>query len=413
MSDLTGITLGHYQVGRRLARGGMSEVYLATDEHTQSTVALKVVDRADEDHARRFRREIKAVSLLAHGHILPTLDYGEQDEWCFAVMPYIHRGTLRTRLAQGPLSLEAAGCILQQVASALQYAHEHAILHRDIKPSNILLADDQYALLADFGLARTPDENSITQAGCLIGTPEYMAPELAEQPASPRSDVYALGIVLYQMLTGQVPFTGSTPVAICWKHIQEPPTPPSQLNPNITYPIEQVVLHALEKNPARRFPTPAALAHAYQAALHRVHSADTAPLISSPDVSVRVLPVSRVRIGQKSVPRHANPLIAAVIVAAAFFAMPLSFLLAQYNDHTHLTSHTLSASARFAAAGTVLQNKPLLPPQTRTSASNNAGPAPQAASPRSPRLHEANAGERHKGRNGHGEHGEHHGRWEE
>src|SRR5947209_12231528 len=106
MSDLTGITLGHYRVKRRLARGGMSEVYLATDEHTQNTVALKVVDRADEDHALRFQREIKAASLLTHPHILPTLDYGEQDRWCFSIMPYISQGTLRTRLARGPLPPE-------------------------------------------------------------------------------------------------------------------------------------------------------------------------------------------------------------------------------------------------------------------------------------------------------------------
>src|SRR5881275_1656813 len=145
-------------------------------------------------------------------------------------MPYIERGTLRERLAKGPLNQQEAGNILAQVASAVQFAHDHGILHRDIKPSNILLKDKQHAYLADFGLAKGVEEVSdLTLTGCLIGTPEYMAPELADGPAITSSDIYALGIVLYQMLTGSLPFKGSTPIVIYCKHIQERPLPPSLL----------------------------------------------------------------------------------------------------------------------------------------------------------------------------------------
>src|SRR5437763_10695724 len=157
-------------------------------------------------------------------------------------MPHIQRGTLRERLAKGPLTQEEVGSILEQIASALQFAHDHGILHRDIKPSNILLKDERHIYLADFGLAKGIKENTtITQSGGLIGTPEYMAPELAEEPATTSSDIYAVGILLYQMLTGRLPFKGSTLLSIYWKHIKEQPVPPSLLNPAISYPVEQVI----------------------------------------------------------------------------------------------------------------------------------------------------------------------------
>src|SRR5437868_3792458 len=183
-------------------------------------------------------------------------------------MPYIERGTLRERLAKGPLTQEEAGSILEQITSALQFAHDHGILHRDIKPSNILLKDERNIYLADFGLAKDITEAStITQTGCLIGTPEYMAPELAEEPATTSSVIYAAGILLYQILTGRVPFKGRTPLSIYWKHIKEQPTPPSLLNPDISHAVEEVVLHALEKAPGRRFKTVQDMAQAYIRAL--------------------------------------------------------------------------------------------------------------------------------------------------
>lgn len=268
MSGLTGTSLGHYQLLDRLGRGGMSEVYLALDELHQRKVAVKVVASTHADYIERFRREAYAVSTLQHAHILPAYDYGEQEPWHYMVIPYIERGTLHDRLLDGPLTLEEAGALLEQIANALQFAHEQGIIHRDVKPSNILLRDEHYVYLADFGLAKSLEGGStITQSGNLLGTPEYMAPELTEGPATTSSDLYALGILLYEMVTGQVPFSGETPIAVYWKQIRDQPLPPSQVNPNIPPAIERVILRALEKDPQYRYQTANELAQAYIEAL--------------------------------------------------------------------------------------------------------------------------------------------------
>ncbi|GAC1381043.1 MAG: hypothetical protein NVS4B7_06530 [Ktedonobacteraceae bacterium] len=264
MSGLVGTTLGRYSILERLGRGGMSEVYLAYDESMNRNVALKVVGSVHADYIERFHREAEAIGMLNHAHILPAFDYGEQGPWHYMVMPYIQYGTLRDRIQEGPLSLEEAGLILEQVAAALQFAHEQGIVHRDIKPSNILMRDDHYTYLADFGLAKSLEEGStITQTGNLLGTPEYMAPELSEGPATTSSDLYALGILLYQMVTGQVPFGGETPIAVYWKQLRDEPIPPSQINPSIPYSVERVILRALNKNPTHRYQTANELAEAY------------------------------------------------------------------------------------------------------------------------------------------------------
>ena len=268
MPGLTGTSLGRYIIQERLGRGGMSEVYLAYDERMHRNVAIKVVSSIHADYMERFQREAEAIGMLEHAHILPAYDYGEQEPWHYMVMPYIEHGTLRDRLLEGPLSLEEAGILFEQVANALQYAHDQGIVHRDIKPSNILLRDDHYAYLSDFGLAKSLEGGStITQTGNLLGTPEYMAPELSEGPATTSSDLYALGILLYQMVAGQVPFTGETPIAVYWKQIRDKPTPPSQINPAIPRSIERVILRALEKQPSHRYQTANELAQAYINAL--------------------------------------------------------------------------------------------------------------------------------------------------
>ena len=175
------------------------------------------------------------------------------------------------RISREILTEEEAGEILSQVTSALQFAHDHDIIHRDIKPSNILFANDIdfHVYLADFGLAKTMTAGSdITQTGFLIGTPEYMAPELIDKPESVSTDLYSLGILLYHMLTGQPPFRGGSPLAVLWKHVRELPIPPSHLNPAITPAVEQVILRALHKDPQQRFPDAKALAQAYTNALH-------------------------------------------------------------------------------------------------------------------------------------------------
>src|SRR6266700_4879892 len=279
MSGLEGFNLGRYRLHQRLGEGGMSEVYLAYDELMHRDIAIKVMSSSNVEYIGRFQREAEAVGNLHHNHILPAFDYGQQNPWHYLVMPYIEHGSLSDLLGEGPLTLEHAGEMLSQISSALQCSHKYGILHRDIKPSNILLSDDHYAYLADFGLAKAMDgSGSVTHTGVLMGTPEYMAPELADGLDSTSSDLYALGILLYQMVTGRLPFTGDTALAVYLRQMHEQPLPPSRLNPGISQQVEQVILRALDKDPRRRFRTPDDLVEAYQEALHvKAPSPDSDP----------------------------------------------------------------------------------------------------------------------------------------
>src|SRR2546421_9689331 len=378
MLEFEGTTLGHYQLQRRLARGGMSEIYLAYDESMQRTVAIKVVHRGDHDYKKRFQREVKALATLTHEHILPILDYGEQGSWSYFVMPYIEGGTLRQRLARGPLSQEEAGMILEQVASALQHAHERGIMHRDIKPANILLHKEKRAYLADFGLAKELGQRSdITQTGELIGTPEYIAPELTQGPGSASSDIYALGIVLYQMLTGQVPFKANTPIAVCWKHVLEPPVPPSLLNSTITPAIEQVILCALEKDPGRRFQNAQALAFAYKQALQARPRLQTLQLAAphiryKAHVTTTGFPGQQALILRRAHQRKVHPAIVA-LAAIVFFVFPLSLGILAYKDSLPAQLPlTLGASVVFAQPhGTLYEGPSHLQPTPITQVTAN------------------------------------------
>src|SRR5689334_16811643 len=174
MKGIEGSTLGRYELRRRVAQGGMSEVYLGYDRRVRRRVAIKVLYGSDEPFVRRFEREALAVGTLSHDHILPLYDFGEQRPWYYLVMPYIEGGTLRDYLCKrGRLTLEEAGSFLDQIASALQHAHDHGVVHRDVKPSNILLRPDGHAYLVDFGLAKAKMEaDSPTHAGGIVGTPE-------------------------------------------------------------------------------------------------------------------------------------------------------------------------------------------------------------------------------------------------
>ncbi|HEX7735756.1 MAG TPA: serine/threonine-protein kinase [Ktedonobacteraceae bacterium] len=261
--------LGKYHLLRHLASGGMSDIYLVRDESNEQRYALKLVKQECADYYQHFRREASLLKSLQHEHILPLVDDHEgEDGIAYYVMPYIEQGSLRERLIKGPFSPEEAAPILSQVGEALQFLHELGLLHRDIKPANVLLDHMNHVWLADFGLAKDVSRSGdLTESNCLFGTPHYLAPELLQDSASKSSDIYALGVMLYEMLTGTPPFTGPTSVAICWKHIDESPPLPSALNPSLSEAVERVILRALAKRPEERFSSAREMVEAYQAAL--------------------------------------------------------------------------------------------------------------------------------------------------
>jgi len=395
--------LNQYAIQSRLARGGMSEIYLAHNEQ-QHTVAIKVVHTSNDDYVARFQREVAALKSLKHEHILPIIDFGEHDCWHYCVMPYAKHGTLRERIAEGPLTQQETGAILEQVAAAMQYAHDHNILHRDIKPSNILFIDEHQVYLADFGLAKEIAKDSeLTQTGCLMGTPEYMAPELVEEPATTSSDIYALGIVLYHMLTGQVPFQGSNPLSIYWKHIRELPTPPSLLNPAISYAVERVVLRALEKEPQRRFKSVQEMAQAYTQALKDAEQAQTMQVLPAltpggiklAPPTTQVIPIQAMYTRSSS--RRVHP--AFIALVAVFFLMVIPFALGlslSSNNVSFQASTIRGANAQFAG-------KLLVPPptqDTKTTPVPNSGNHPDP-SPRN--GHDNGDGHDHKHKHGYGD----------
>ncbi|MEO8972571.1 MAG: protein kinase [Ktedonobacteraceae bacterium] len=269
MRGIEGLTLGRYELGQRIAQGGMAEVYLGFDRRVKRQVAVKVLYGRDESFVRRFEREALAVGALSHDHILPLYDFGEQRPWYYLVMPYVEGGTLREYLLRRKrLNLEEAASFTDQIASALQYAHEQGVMHRDVKPSNILLRPDGYAYLVDFGLAKAMMGGvALTNSSAMVGTPEYMAPEQSNGVNDYRSDIYSLGVILYQMLTGRVPFTAESPVAVSLKHIQTMPIPPREINRAIPESVEAVILKALAKNPDERYQEAQALSAAYWKAL--------------------------------------------------------------------------------------------------------------------------------------------------
>ncbi len=345
MEALEGHTIEHYRILHRLTRGGMSDIYLAEDTQTKRLVVIKMVHTSNHEYCERFHGEIQATTILQHDHILPVLAYGEYQSWCYMISPYIADGTLNNRLAAGPLSLHETGQILEQLVSALQFAHDYGIIHRDLKPSNILLHNKEHVYLADFGLARSIAKNDgLTVTGHLIGTPEYMAPELAEEPATISSDIYALGVILYQLLTGQVPFKGSTPMGTYLKHIRERAVAPTSLNPAIPEEIEEVILRTLEKIPGHRFRSARDLANAYQRALAQSEKrAYKKQAPSSPLLTLALASTMQIPLVQKN-----NTHWSRLLLVATFFLMLIPGALG-------FTYYTLSYNASKQVILPVLQ----------------------------------------------------------
>jgi serine/threonine-protein kinase len=250
-----------YELKHLIARGGMAEVYRAHDRLLDRPVALKVLFpelSVDRSFVERFRREAQAAANLSHPNIVPVFDWGEDTGTYFIVMEFIDGRPLSSILkSAGTLSAERTADIGAHVAAALGYAHKHGVIHRDVKPGNVLITDDGQVKVTDFGIARAINtEESLTQTGAVMGTATYFSPEQAEGiGVDARTDIYSLGVVLFEMVTGRPPFLGDTPVAVASKHVRDHPPAPRELNPSIPPTFEAIILKSMAKDPAHRYPT--------------------------------------------------------------------------------------------------------------------------------------------------------------
>lgn len=282
---MDGTPFGRYRLVDLLGRGGMGEVWRAFDTVTERVVAVKVLPAHladDQGFQERFRREAKAAASLREPHVVPIHDLGEIDGQLFVSMRLVDGYDLQTLLAHGPLAPDQAVTIIEQIASALHAAHRIGLIHRDVKPSNILVAEDDFAYLIDFGIARVVGETGLTSTGVTVGTWPYMAPERFRTGAvDARADVYSLACVLHQALTGQPPFPSESLEQIAAGHMFEPPPRPSAFRNGIPAEMDDVIATGMAKDPVDRFPTTKDLAHAARAALATPSSRGPCPVPSA------------------------------------------------------------------------------------------------------------------------------------
>ncbi|MCB8945574.1 MAG: serine/threonine protein kinase [Ardenticatenaceae bacterium] len=258
---MTPETIGRYTIDSEIGRGGMATVYKAHDPRFERTVAIKVLPREflhDPEFRARFEREARTIAALEHSAIVPVYDYGEQDGQLYLVMRYMPGGSLADRLRQGPMPIDEAAEVIKRIGSALDSAHQQGIIHRDLKPGNILLDQHGDAYLADFGIAHLSSAaTALTVSGRLVGTPAYMSPEqvYGDKALDGRSDIYAIGIILYQMLTGEMPYRADTPAKVMMQHVMDPVPNILADKPDLPVACERVIKKALAKERDERYAT--------------------------------------------------------------------------------------------------------------------------------------------------------------
>jgi eukaryotic-like serine/threonine-protein kinase len=270
-----------YKVETTLGEGGMARVYRGTDQVLDRTVAIKVLaDRyaEDDNFVTRFRREAQAAAALSHPNVVAVFDTGDDDAAHYIVMEYVEGRTLGEVLkVQGPFDADRASAIAEDVATALQAAHERGLVHRDVKPGNVMIDTEGRVKVMDFGIARAAANDTLTQTGTILGTAAYLSPEQARgDSVDARSDIYSLGCVLFEMVAGRPPFTGDSPVSLAFRHVNEDPQPPSVYRPGVPPQVEAVIMRALEKDPGQRYQSAEEFRRALAAA--RSETAATVPI---------------------------------------------------------------------------------------------------------------------------------------
>jgi serine/threonine-protein kinase len=345
MSTLLGTTLnGRYRLEARIGAGGMSTVYRATDETLQRQVAIKLMNReiaTDSDQLERFRREARAVAQLSHPHIVGVIDYGEDDGRPYIVFEYVEGETLKERIRRnGRLPITEAVAYAIEIARALGTAHARHIVHRDVKPQNVLIDEEGSAKVTDFGIARTLDEEGLTADGRVLGTTDYVSPEQAlGRPVTGQSDLYSLGVVLYEMLTGEVPFKGENQVAVAMKHVREELPDVQYKRPEVSAALASVLDTATAKRLEDRYADDAELIADLEDVL-AIETARAGSATGEVTSVLRTLPSQT----QRRIPfriRHRGQLVAFVVVLLALAGGAIAWVLA---TRTHPAAPTLNAA---------------------------------------------------------------------
>jgi len=338
---------GRYELEKLVGSGGMSNVFRAHDRLLERTVALKILHEQytrDADYVERFRREARAVAQLAHPNIVTVIDRGEQDGRQFIVFEFVEGENLKEMVARGPVPVSDTIQLMLQVARALAFAHARGLVHRDVKPQNVLLNEDRQAKVTDFGIARSLDVHGVTQTGTVLGTSDYIAPEQARgQKVDPKTDIYSLGAVLYELLTGDVPFAGDNFVAVAMRHVNEPAPSVLEHRPDCPVRLDLAIQRAMAKDPADRFDSMDEFGAELEACLAEADGRDD-------EGATMIVPAARPR--RRSRPAVRLPVRALLIaLVAALLAAVGVFLLRDGGPDGVLPGGAASETVRLLGAG--------------------------------------------------------------